>query len=284
MTGLRQVFLATALIAVSAVPGVTQEREQTLADIRQELTVLHVEVQRLNRELSTTGAPSASLAGTSVLDRVTAIEAELQRLTSKTEELQYRVQRIVEDGTNRIGDLEFRLVELEGGDLSTLGETTTLGGEIAGEAAVGLGQTPVPADGDAVIEGAGELAIGEEADYKAAMGDLDGQNYQAAADNFATFKEAYPGSPLTAKVDFGRGKALDGLGDTREAARAYLAAFTGDTSGTIAPEALFELGAALGRLGQVDQACITLAEVAVRFPNDPAVTAAEAERSTLACS
>lgn len=284
MKGLRQFFLATALIAVSAVPGVTQEREQTLADIRQELTVLHVEVQRLNRELSTTGAPSTSLAGTSVLDRVTAIEAELQRLTSKTEELQYRVQRIVEDGTNRIGDLEFRLVELEGGDLSTLGETTTLGGEIAGEAAVGLGQTPVPADGDAVIEGAGELAIGEEADYKAAMGDLDGQNYQAAADKFATFNEAYPGSPLTAKVDFGRGKALDGLGDTREAARAYLAAFTGDTSGTIAPEALFELGAALGRLGQVDQACITLAEVAVRFPNDPAVTAAEAERSTLACS
>lgn len=284
MKGLRQFFLATALIAVSVVPGVTQEREQTLADIRQELTVLHVEVQRLNRELSTTGAPSASLAGTSVLDRVTAIEAELQRLTSKTEELQYRVQRIVEDGTNRIGDLEFRLVELEGGDLSTLGETTTLGGEIAGEAAVGLGQTPVPADGDAVIEGAGELAIGEEADYKAAMGDLEGQNYQAAADKFATFKEAYPGSPLTAKVDFGRGKALDGLGDTREAARAYLAAFTGDTSGTIAPEALFELGAALGRLGQVDQACITLAEVAVRFPNDPAVTAAEAERSTLACS
>ncbi|PRZ50311.1 tetratricopeptide repeat protein [Tritonibacter scottomollicae] len=284
MKGLRQFFLATALIAVSVVPGVTQEREQTLADIRQELTVLHVEVQRLNRELSTTGAPSASLAGTSVLDRVTAIEAELQRLTSKTEELQYRVQRIVEDGTNRIGDLEFRLVELEGGDLSTLGETTTLGGEIAGEAAVGLGQTPVPADGDAVIEGAGELAIGEEADYKAAMGDLEGQNYQAAADKFARFKEAYPGSPLTAKVDFGQGKALDGLGDTREAARAYLAAFTGDTSGTIAPEALFELGAALGRLGQVDQACITLAEVAVRFPNDPAVTAAEAERSTLACS
>ena len=112
---MRQFFLATALIAVSVVPGVTQEREQTLADIRQELTVLHVEVQRLNRELSTTGAPSASLAGTSVLDRVTAIEAELQRLTSKTEELQYRVQRIVEDGTNRIGDLEFRLVELEGG-------------------------------------------------------------------------------------------------------------------------------------------------------------------------
>ncbi|MCG7625663.1 MULTISPECIES: tetratricopeptide repeat protein [unclassified Epibacterium] len=286
MRGLRQILLSTALVAASAMPSFAQDREQTLADIRQELTVLHVEVQRLNRELSTTGAPSASLAGTSVLDRVTAIEAELQRLTAQTEQLQYRIQRIVEDGTNRIGDLEFRLVELEGGDLSQLGETTTLGGSVEGEGAPGLGETAVIAPGTAETAepGTGELAVGEEADYQAAMTDLEAENYQMAADKLATFKEAYPGSPLTAKVDFGRGKALDGLGDTREAARAYLAAFTGDTSGAIAPEALYELGAALGRLGQVDQACITLAEVSVRFPNDPAVTAAEEERSKLACS
>jgi tol-pal system protein YbgF len=283
MSGLRQILLASALAVASALPTMAQEREQTLADIRQELTVLHVEVQRLNRELSTTGAPSPSLAGSSVLDRVTAIETELQKLTAKTEQLQFRIQSIVKDGTNRIGDLEFRLVELEGGDLSTLGETTTLGGDIEGETE--LGQTTVPGtDGNSTVVGGGELAVGEEADYKLAMSDLEAQNYQAAADRFATFKEAYPGSPLTAQVDFGRGKALDGLGDTREAARAYLAAFTGDTAGAIAPEALFELGAALGRLGQLDQACITLAEVAVRFPNDPAVTAAEAERSKLACS
>jgi len=284
MSGLRQILLTTALVAASAVPVWSQDREQTLADIRQELTVLHVEVQRLNRELSTTGAPSASLAGTSVLERVTAIEAELQRLTAQTEQLQHRVQRIVEDGTNRIGDLEFRLVELEGGDLSQLGETTTLGGTVEGDTTTpGLGDTAATAGG-ASSSTSGELAVGEEVDYQAAMSDLEAQDYQAAADKLATFKEAYPGSPLTAKVDFGRGKALDGLGDTREAARAYLAAFSGDTAGAIAPEALFELGAALGRLGQVDQACITLAEVSVRFPNDPAVTAAEEERSKLACS
>ncbi len=284
MSNLRQILLASALIAVSAIPGVAQDREQTLADIRQELTVLHVEVQRLNRELSTTGAPSASLAGSSVLDRVTAIEAELQRLTAKTEQLQHRVQSIVKDGTNRIGDLEFRLVELEGGDLSKLGETTTLGGDVEGETDTGQATLLATGGESSALPGGGELAVGEEADYKLAMSDLEAENYQAAADRFANFKLAYPGSPLTAKVDFGLGKAQDGLGDTREAARSYLAAFTGDTAGAIAPEALFELGAALGRLGQTDQACITLAEVAVRFPNDPAVTAAEAERSKLACS
>ena len=150
MSGLRQILLASALAVASALPTMAQEREQTLADIRQELTVLHVEVQRLNRELSTTGAPSPSLAGSSVLDRVTAIETELQKLTAKTEQLQFRIQSIVKDGTNRIGDLEFRLVELEGGDLSTLGETTTLGGDIEGETE--LGQTTVPGtDGNSTV-------------------------------------------------------------------------------------------------------------------------------------
>ncbi len=287
MTGLRQILLSSALVAASVLPSVAQDRDQTLADIRQELTVLHVEIQRLNRELSTTGAPSTSLAGSSVLERVTAIEAELQRLTAQTEQLQYRVQRVVEDGTNRIGDLEFRLVELEGGDLSQLGETTTLGGAGEGDAAaggagLGLGQAPtVPGLTDGVT---GELAIGEESDYQTALSDLEAQSYQAAADKLEAFKAAYPGSPLTAKVDFSRGKALDGLGNTRDAARAYLAAFTGDTTGVVAPQALFELGAALGRLGQVDQACITLAEVAVRFPADPMVSKAEQERANLACS
>ena len=57
------------------------------------------------------------------------MESELQRLTSKTEELENRVNRIVADGTRRIGDLEFRLVELEGGDVGALGQTSTLGGE-----------------------------------------------------------------------------------------------------------------------------------------------------------
>ena len=70
-----------ALIAALALPGagaVAQDAE-TLADIRQEMTVLYVEVQRLRRELSTTGSVSSNLADAGALDRLNAIEAELQR-------------------------------------------------------------------------------------------------------------------------------------------------------------------------------------------------------------
>lgn len=261
-------------------PGLAQDR-QTLADIRQELTVLHVDIQRLKRELSTTGGVSSGvISDSSVLDRVGAIEASLQQLTAQTEQLEYRINRIVSDGTNRIGDLEFRLVELEGGDIAALGETTTLGGETEAQGEAGAGSLIAPSDGDA----GSELAVGERADFDSAAQALTEGDHQGAAEKFAIFTQAYPGSPLAPKANFNRGKALDGLGDTREAARAYLASFTGNATGETAPAALFELGAALGRLGQVDQACITLSEVEVRFPGQEMVAQATEEMAALGCS
>ncbi len=267
------------LAAVVATGGVAQAQDQqTLADIRQELTVLHVEIQRLKREFSTTGSPAPNLSGSSILERVDAIEAELQRLTRQTEQLNQRVQNIVTDGTNRIGDLEFRLVELEGGDLPTLGETSTLGGEGESTAAI----TPAPTEPNTSDQG--ELAVGERADFDDASQALADGDFQTAATMFAQFDTSYPGSPLAPEAHLNRGKALEGLGDTREAARAFLASFTGDSEGAVAPEALFELGAALGRLGQTDQACITLSEVGVRFPASGQATSAVQEMASLGCS
>ena len=120
--------LICAILCV-ATPVLAQERQQTLADIRQELTVLHVEMQKLRRELSTTGGVNSNLSGTNALERLDAMEAEVRRLTAANETLTNRVDSVVRDGTNRIGDLEFRLCELETAcDIGQLGETTTLGG------------------------------------------------------------------------------------------------------------------------------------------------------------
>ncbi|WP_370303440.1 tol-pal system protein YbgF [Pseudooceanicola sp.] len=267
----------TALALVAPLPLAAQTRDETLADIRQELNILFVEIQKLKRELSTTGSPQVNLAGSSVLDRVAAMEAELQRLTSETEQLENRVNRVVTDGTNRIGDLEFRLVELEGGDVSKLSDTTTLGG-VEPTAAAPLPGTQAPTSSQP------QLAVGEEADYQAAMAALDEGDYRKAADLLATFNQSYPGSPLAAEADLKRGHALDQLGDTREAARAYLSSFNLNATGPVAPDALYQLGAALGRLGQTQQACITLGEVGSRFPAGEAALEARNEMSKLGCT
>ena len=259
---------------------------QTVADVRQELTVLNVEVQKLRRELSTTGGASVAVTGGSVLERVNAMESELQRLTSKTEELENRINRVVADGTNRIGDLEFRLVELEGGDVGSLGQTSTLGG---GEMPATMAPaTPVPAPADPLANtstptNTAELAVGEKTDFERAKAALADGDFRSAADQFATFNQTYPGGPLGPEADLRRGDALDGLGDTREAARAYLASFSADPAGPVAAEALYQLGSSLGALGQTQEACVTLGEVASRFPTSPFVAQAQSERSVLAC-
>ena len=269
-------FAIMFAVVLGALPvGAAAQDAQTLADIRQELSTLSVEMTKLKRELSTTGTGGVAALPASVLERVNAMESELARVTAKAEELEFRINRIVADGTRRVADLEFRLVELEGGDISTLGETSTLGGD---------GQATAPSATPAPPTNSTQLAVGEQADYERAQEALASGDFRAAADQLAAFNQTYPGSPIAAEVEVLRGDALRGLGDTREAARAYLAAFGAAPTGTVAPDALFKLGASLGALGQTAEACTTLGEVAVRFAGAAAVPLAQAERAKLGCS
>jgi tol-pal system protein YbgF len=281
---MRFAFIFAVVLGAVPMAGAAQDG-QTLADIRQELTTLNLEMTRLKRELSTTGTAGGAVLPASVLERVNTMESELARVTSKTEELEFRINRIVDDGTRRIADLEFRLVELEGGDIGALGQTSTLGGADQ-TTAPPPASAPMPAPGTdpTTPPFASQLAVGEKDDFERAQEALATGDFRTAADQFAAFNQAYPGSPLAAEADLRRADALEGMGDTREAARAYLASFGATPAGPNAPEALFRLGTALGALGQNSEACVTLAEVPVRFPDSTFGAQALAQRQALGCS
>ncbi|BAQ70252.1 hypothetical protein NHU_03108 [Rhodovulum sulfidophilum] len=273
--------LTVALGLAAGGPVSAQSRDETLADIRQELTVLNVTVQGLKRELSTTGGAMGRAAGGSALQRLDAIEEQLQRLTSKTEELEHRIRQVVDDGTRRIGDLEFRLVELEGGDVSKLGQTSTLGGG-AGPDMPTPAITPAP-DSTGSTDGM-ELAVGERADFDAGKAALASGENEKAAEILARFGETYPGSPLSGEAQFLRGEALSAAGETSQAARAYLESFSGSPSGPRAPVALLKLGLALKDLGQSREACVTLGEVRNRFSGSAEAQQAASAMGTAGCS
>jgi tol-pal system protein YbgF len=273
-----RIFGLCVLLALPSI-GAAQERTETLADIRQELSVLYVEIQKLKRELNTTGGAAGLSSGGSLLDRVNAIEGELQRLTSKTEELEFRVGRVAEDGANRIGDLEFRLCELEEGcDIGALGESTTLGGveDVTGGSAIlqdeGTGDVDRP-----------QMAVAEQSDFDAAKAAMEAGNYEAAAEQFAAFRTTYPGGPLTGQAGLLQGESLEGAGQWTQAARVYLDMFSSDPNGPMAAQSLYRLGRSLGRLGKTEEACVTLAEVETRFPQDDAVTDARSSMRSLGC-
>jgi len=266
--------LTFALVFGLAAPAFAQDRSQTLADIRQELTVLFMDIQSIRRELSTTGSPTTLNLPSDMLGRVGAIEAELQRLTAQTEALDLRVNRVVSDGTNRIGDLEFRLVELEGGDVTKLGQTSTLGGQE-------LVTTPLPTT--PTNPNTTELAVSEEVDFQKARAALDEGQFQQAAELFGMFAETYPGGPLTTEAHFLRGDAQSELGQWSSAARSYLQSFSSAPDSPIAPDALYRLGVSLDQIGQREEACLTLNEVGLRYPSTPAHQKAQADMARMEC-
>lgn len=272
-------MIRAALVTLAlALPtgGARAQDTQTLADIRAELSELYVQVETLRGELMATGSPTG-VAGAAPLDRLNAIEAELTRLTAKTEELEFRIDRIVRDGTNRIGDLEFRLCELEEGcDIGALGPTPSLGGVDAapsGPAAVATPETTGPA-----------LAVGERSDFDAAVAMLDEGQFREAAEAFLRHTEDYPGGPLASEAHLRRGIAFEQLGEMTSAARAYLDSFSGAPEGPFAAEALTRLGRALGAIGQAQEACVTLGEVAARFPASDQVLEAQSAMRNLGCN
>lgn len=278
-------FRLLALLILLPVAAVAQNRTQSLADIRAELAGIAAEFNALKAELVSTGAASSGVAGGDALQRMDTIEAELSRLTARTEAVELKLNRVVADGTNRIGDLEFRLCEVtDGCDLASVGANSVLGGDSGGAAAPSPAPVNPGAGGNASAgTGGAELAMGEQADFDRAGEVLASGDFRGAEQLLATFTQSYPGGPLTQQAHYLRGEALSSLGETSNAARAYLEAFSGNPDGTFAPDALLKLGEALGVLGQNTEACVTLAEVGTRYPSSMAATQSGVARQGLGC-
>lgn len=270
------------ILTLLPVLGHAQDRTQTLADLRAELSALAAEFNALKAELVSSGAATSGAAGGDALTRMDTIEATLARLTARAEEVELKLNRVVADGTNRIGDIEYRLCEVtEGCDPTTLGTTPSLGGAVA--AATPAPATDPVAATTAPATGGAELAVSEQQDFDRAKGVLGTGDFRTAADLLATFTQSYPGGPLTQEAHYLRGEALTGLGDTAGAARAYLDAFSAAPEGTFAADALLKLGEGLGKLGQVPEACVTLGEVGLRYPGSMAATQATVAMQGFQC-
>lgn len=254
------------VVAVALVLGATGSgaRAETLADLRAETEALGAEIARLRTELVRgDGAEDRRIEG-DTLERIDRIEAALSRLTAQTEELEFRIRRIVSDATNRLGDIEFRLVELEGGDVTELGRTPPLGGlDLSLPDGIVAAPSPEPAPGnDGPL-----MAADERRAFEAAAAFLQDERPDEAAEALAAFIDAYPGGPMTAEAQLLLGAAHSARGAYGDAARAYLNLFTADPHGPRAPAALLALGEALSDLGETSEACVMFDELSIRFPD-----------------
>jgi tol-pal system protein YbgF len=269
--------LLAGCIVLWAAVGPAVGQEQSLADVKAELTLLDGQIEQLRNELVRRGSSGGLPAEpATALTRLDQLEAELRRLTDRVDVLTNDVRRIVEDATNRVGDIEFRLTELEGGDTSVRPEPEPLGGGVTGP-------RPRPAPAAAAPSAGTPLVATEQADFDAAVAAADAGDNARAAELFGSFLGNYPGGPLSTEAQFRRGEALSATGDWRAAARSYLDAFSGAPQGPLAPRALLRLAVALGELGQIEEACLTLTEVDTRYPGSEVAGEVAGQRATLRC-
>ena len=293
-------ILFAAILLWPAVAFAQADNEQRLADIRSELALLQDQIQGLRNELiQATPAETGVANAGPLMVRVDAMEEELRTLTGQVEQLRFRIEAVVTDGTNRIGDLEFRLTELEGGDFSTLGETRPLGegsttaatAQPLPDAPLALPQDETPIaglsdksvdgsirprlrDGGASIQQTAALATDPvvtqppmEDGFDAALTAYREGRYTEAITGFDGYIQTQPDAARAHEAAYWKGEALAAQGSWNLAARSYLDAFSGAPQGPKAPESLLRLGVSLGRLGQFNEACQTLSEVGKRFPD-----------------
>lgn len=251
----------------------------TLADLREQLRLLTEDLQGLRTQLVASGAAGFQAAGgDSAIDRMNAMEQQLTRLTGQTEQMQNRIERVVRDGTRRIGDIEFRLCEMDPNcDLGALMSQPDLGSRASG----GGGAVPTPAPTPDAASATPSTA--EQQDFDRAQEVLGQGDFRRAAELFAALAQTHAGGPLTAEALFLRGSALDSAGDPDQAASAWLEAFAADPGGSRAAESLLGLARIIGDKGDPIAACLYLSEIPVRFAGSDHATEAQRRMDALNC-
>ncbi len=269
LTGLiAPLVIGTVLLSAPALAQ-TWQGSSDPQELRYRLDVLDAELADIRARLggATAGTPRVSTGGDTAL-----IESELRRLTAQVEQMQNQINRIQEDATRRFGDIEFRLTELEGGDISQVGQTPTVGGQPV---------TAFPQAGQQVAA----TSVSEQGDLDRAVNDVQQGRFDQAEDRLLRFLRDYPQSPLAGDAYYWLGESRFVRGVHADAAKAYLDGYQTAPRGARAPHNLFKLGVSLGRLGQLNEACQTLRQVGAQFPSAPdgLVGRADAEADRLTC-
>ncbi len=297
-------------------------------DLRYRLDTLDAELADLRARLGGARVSPAAggAAGALSNSNVTQLEGEVRRLTASVEEMQNEIRRIGEEAARRFSDIEFRLTELEGGDVGSLEPVPPLGGAASpvapappentvpepvraptarpSQSTGAGGQSPVSPPASGIVQGpsgqggfagvavplpgqSGQqvASVAEQGSLDRAVQDVRQGRFDQADERLRKFLKQNPTSPLTSEAWYWLGESQFVRGNHAEAARSFLNGYNADQAGPRAPHNLYRLGVTLGRLGQTNEACLTLREVRTRFPDAPdgIVEQADAEADALAC-
>ena len=316
---LRPVLAAAALLALGSPGAMAQSTE--LQNLIQRVDRLQREISTLQRQVYAGGeipqpAPGATIApgedvkpavAARLHTRVNELENQLRNLTGQIEQANFEVSQVAARLDKLVGDVDFRLRELEarlGGGLPSDGGQ---GGAVLGAAPGGqpggfasadpatpqvLGEVPraqVEALRASQGQGQGQptsLAPQTEqvaaapaasggglpggsvkADYDYAFGLLRQANYVEAESALKDFLEQHADDPLAGNAKYWLGETYYVRGDFRQAAVTFAEGFQRYPESTKAADNLLKLGMSLAQLDKKDDSCGAFSELLKRYPD-----------------
>lgn len=206
-----------------------------------------------------------------------ALEDEMKRLVGQIERLEFAQRQHEAAMKQKLLDLEYRIIELEGGDPSVLFQEETPPTPARTQA------QPQPQGGVlGTITSSASVPAAERQEFDAGLAALQAGDSGAAKARFERFLTDHPGSALVPEAHFRLGEALFMEGSYRAAAERYLDGADLNPASPTAPASLVKLGMTFSLLGNRDLACSTLGEVRARYPQAAEAIARAAQEAARA--
>jgi len=269
MIYMRYTFLLFCYFWLSTV---SFSQDRTLSDIRAELPTLFGEIKSLELELRTSKIENLIIKGEH-LDRINSIEKELISIISQVENLQYRIERIVRDGTNHISDIRFRLCDIEFDcNIENFSQGNTLG-----KPEVRLKETSINPE---IFKGVPALERNELYLIETL---LRAGNSTGVVEQLEVFLDTYTNGKIRMEIMFLLGKALMVKEQWSKAAKTYLDIYSSFSKVPRTGEALYFLSVSFVELNQFERACLMLTELRIEYPDSDFADDASQKAMELNC-
>lgn len=263
-----RVLLLTIWAGGSILPAAAQMDSREAIDLQHQLQELKRDIQILRDQRGgPTGSPaptrlSPDASGSSeitgqLLSRVANLEDQMRRLRGRVDEVANQTQRLDDDVNKKIGDLNFRIQSVEGGQSAPPGRAPV---------PPSPGQPPSASPSPAAAPGAAVRRTPEIAlqDGSAALARRDYTGAEAAAREVLNNNKT---SPRVYDAQFLLAQSLSGRKEYSQAAIAYDDAYKRNRKGVRAPDALLGLANSLNAIGERRAACDTVTQIRSEFPN-----------------
>ncbi len=287
---------APLMLTLALIAGHAHAQDE--GDIAERLERLERDVSFVQKQVyrGGNGGEGAAPANAGQLQvRLTQIDEEIRKLHGQLEQVQFQNKQTATEMKKLSDDVDYRLRALEGKGGAAEAAPPA---ETAKEAKAEAEAKPATYQPEGKEKPAKEKDGKEEkpaltgkdfpnanAHYSYAFKLLNEKKYSEAAASFDAFVKKYPSDPLTSNAYYWLGESQFSRNDFTRSAESFRKGFEANTEGQKAPDNLYKLAMSLAQIKRTSEACVVLAQVASKYNESAARTAAKATeaRTNLQC-